>query len=141
MAAPPYSYPPSYTGLQQFLNSGSVSVPGTIPISQSGTPFAVGTTLAASGSIVSAVFPSNGLCNASIGINVSHAGTLLFDRYIGPDIAFPAGTTISQALTAATAATIEINDGKAWGAGRLTLINSAGAASTITALEGVLQKV
>ena len=61
---------------------------------------------------VSQVIPSGGYPRIAITLTSSAGGTLSVQRYLDTEGTIPQGVPLTQALTAATSATLNVNDGE-----------------------------
>lgn len=89
-------------------------------------------TIAATSSFVSTVFgvPGPGL---SAGVKMDEAGNITLQRYLDAAGLLPIGSAVTAAVTANTAATINVNDGVPYAYAQLTIQNTAGSTATVAA--------
>lgn len=118
--------------LQVVINTGTTAAAGALAIGMTGT-------IGAGGTLTSAVFPTFGCENFALGVTLSQAGTLSLTRYIDAAGTVANGAAVTQALTAATAGVVNINDGRAAQSARLSIINSGGVAATVSGFAGLMQ--
>jgi hypothetical protein len=96
-------------------------------------------TIASSGSINSELIQTNGYKNIAFGITSDQAGTVSIQRYIDAEGTIPQGAAITGTLVAATALTVNNNDGAAFQSMMITVSNSAGSTANLTGVMLLLQ--
>lgn len=96
-------------------------------------------TVPASGQLQSAVLPSGGYQKVSIGLTSTQTGALNVQRFLDAAGAVKQGAAITAALTAATAAVANVNDGLPFASYQVTVTNTGGSPAALTAVAGLLQ--
>ena len=130
--------------ISQFLNQGAVlDLPAlaTITVDNNAAGSIVGNlnlgaagTIAASGTLTSAVIPTAGLMHFALGATLSNAGTISVQRYLDGGGVVPTGAAITQALTAATAGVLDNLGTVVSQSLKVSFINSGTTAATLTAV-------
>lgn len=95
--------------------------------------------IAASGQVQSSLIVTEGFSLISVGVTASQAGTLSVQRYLDAGGTVVQGSAISVALLAATAANLDVLDGKPFSSFKITITNSSGSVSALTNFAVLLQ--
>ena len=95
--------------------------------------------IAGSGSAQSSLIVTEGFSLVSAGVTASQAGTMSIQRYLDAGGTVAQGLAIQVALTAATAANLDVLDGKPFASFKLTITNSSGSTSNLTNFALLLQ--
>jgi hypothetical protein len=95
--------------------------------------------IAANGSVQSSLIVTEGFSLISAGITASQNGTLSIQRYQDAGGTVAQGAPVQVTLTAATAANLDVLDGKPFASFQITVTNSAGSTSTLTNFALLLQ--
>lgn len=93
----------------------------------------------ASGQLQSAVLPSGGYQKIAVGLTSSQTGNLTLQRFLDAAGAVKQGAAITAALTAATAAVVNANDGLPFASYQVTVSNTGGSNANLTGVGGILQ--
>ncbi len=95
-------------------------------------PNAVPATIAASGIYDAGLLISDGYKVISVGATLSNPGTISVQRYIDRAGTVPQGAAVTVALTAATAGTLNVNDGLPHASFDLKIINGGATVANLT---------
>ena len=95
--------------------------------------------IAASGSVQTSLIIAEGFSLISAGITASQNGTLSIQRYLDAGGTVAQGAPVSVALTASTAANLDILNGKPFASFILTVTNTGGSTSNLTNFALLLQ--
>jgi len=95
--------------------------------------------IAANSQVQSSLIATEGFSLISAGITASQAGVMSIQRYLDAGGTVTQGGAVQVSLTAATAANLDILDGKPFASLKLTVTNSAGSTSTLTNFALLLQ--
>ncbi|MBV8061634.1 MAG: hypothetical protein JO253_08950 [Alphaproteobacteria bacterium] len=87
------------------------------------------TSIAASGTVQTSLIVTEGFTLISAGLTSTQAGTLSIQRYLDAGGAVPQGAAVSVALTATSAANLDVLDGKPFASFILTVTNSNGSSA------------
>ena len=96
-------------------------------------------TVAAGGSVTSSLIVTEGFSLISAGVTSTQAGSLTIQRYLDAGGTVPQGAASSVALTAASAANLDVLDGKPFASFRLSVSNSGSNAAALTGFALLLQ--
>ena len=89
-------------------------------------------TIAAAGNFTSGVLPGDGFRYISVGLTSSQNGSLQIQRYLDAAGTVAQGAAVTQTLTAATAAVLNVNDGLIFRSFTIKITNTGGSPATIT---------
>lgn len=92
----------------------------------------VPTTIAAAGSWVSNVAPSDGFKAIAVAVLSSQAGAVSIQRYVDKAGTLPQGAPVSAAITAATPQVCNSNDGLPFQSFKITITNTGTSAANLT---------
>lgn len=95
-------------------------------------PTAFPATIAASGSYSTGPLPAAGFRALAAACTLSQAGTIVIQRYIDQAATIAIGAPISTTLTAATAGTVDANDGLPAASWQVTITNTSGSTANLT---------
>lgn len=121
-------------------NTAYVTPRGVGPVLQNNPtpPTPAPATIAAAGTWVSGVIPSDGYKALAVGATLSQAGSISIQRYLDVAGLIPVGAPITAALVASTPNAATVNDGVAYAAFQITITNSGGSTGNLTNV-GILQ--
>src|SRR5690348_16818907 len=117
--------PPQRPPLQLGIATTTISSQGNVGVG-------LANTIAASGTIHSSLFITNGMGNLALGLTLSQSGTLSVQRYIDGAGNVPMGAAVTQALTAGTNGVLLSNDDKPFRTAKIAVVNDGTVTATIT---------
>ena len=112
------------------------------PTVQALVPAAVhglGTSVPASGTIVSNPILTDGYKVAAVGVTSTQAGQIQVQRYLDEAQTVKQGPALTATLTANTAQVLNVTDGYPFASFTVTITNSSGSAATLSGLGILLQ--
>lgn len=120
-----------WTDSQQ--NSGFWDIRAVGPVAQTAPVIATPpSTIAASGQWQSAVLPADGFKTLAVGVTSSQTGAVNVQRYLDAAGTVTQGAASTQALTAATAAVLNVTDGVPFASFQITVTNTGASTATIS---------
>jgi hypothetical protein len=95
--------------------------------------------IAASGNVQSSLIVTEGFSLISVGVTASQNGSMSVQRYLDAGGTVMQGPSVQVALTAGTAANLDVLDGKPFASFQITIANSSGSISNLTNFALLLQ--
>lgn len=119
-------------------------IKGTGPVAQIPVPASVhginvANTVAASGSVTSNLLQSSGHKVLAVGVTSTQTGAINIQRYLDAAGTVAQGAALTQALTASTAAVLNVTDGLPFMSFTVKITNTGASAATLSNLAILMQ--